>query len=304
MNVLMDEFGLPAGRYPAKIEGIELLEPKRRIRHWRLKITLTVLRNGKQTYVFKKLAARDAADPYELTPGRSKSLRKLAGQLKLKTDGPVEDVIAAIRTLVNHEVSARVRPSPTGLAVQLFAADDGHDQKVLAGEVLDTLPEVIYTQRTQEAHNAHEQLVTGLRQASHALHLVCQACWQLRQEEGWLALGYDSLREYLASPEISLSRTAFYTNADIWQHYVETGALEPTRLVAPSKLEVPLPALKTGAISAEEAASDAEALGLRDLRRKYRGEPEQQERKHKIELPCVCKACGTVIEDEEAVAPV
>jgi hypothetical protein len=71
---------------------------------------------------------------------------------------------------------------------------------------------------------------------------------------------------------VELSKSEFERAADIWQTYVLDGGAEPVLLAgaSPSKLEVPLPALKQGVVSAEQAAADAESMTRRDLRDHYR----------------------------------
>ena len=56
------------------------------------------------------------------------------------------------------------------------------------------------------------------------------------------------------------------------------GGADPQALQAggPSKLVVPIPAIKAGEVTVTEALEDVEALGLRDLREKYQGEKDEK----------------------------
>lgn len=309
MSGQMESFALPAGRYPGQVKSVELLEPARHY-PWRLKIVAVVQRNGREVNVWRELAPASEADPYALSAYTRKGLREFAGRLGLQDEGPVEETVAAIRSMVDRTVTVHARSSPVGLAIRLYAngSEPTLDDKAQAGVVLEATPPVEpeYTERTLDAQGAHEQLLTGLGHAHRGLALAAEACFQLRRDEGWVALGYDSIGLYLASPEVAMSRSQFYSLADIWEYYVQEGGLDERRLCAPSKLEVPLPALKAGEVTAEEAASDAEALGLRDLRVKYRGEKDPTgeppaDPPAVAEFPFACRACGTVIPDKQGI---
>lgn len=307
MSVQMERFGLPAGRYVVQLAAVDLLRPARR-HGWRLRLTATVLRNGKDVLVFRDLA-RNGGDPYAVTGQSRKTLRAFAARLGAQDHGPVEEIVAGIRGLAGGQCMAHVRDGKMGMTVMLYRSDPPeHTEKAIAGEVLDAMPPVEpeYRQRTLDAQGAHEQLLAGLHHANRGLALASEAAWRLRRDDGWVALGFDSIGQYLASPEVSMSRSTFYALADIWECYVVKGGQDYQRLVAPSKLEVPLPALREGEVTAGEALADAEALGLRDLRAKYRGEKHERDDGSpagglKVRFPAVCVACGVVIADESGV---
>lgn len=302
----MDDFGLPAGRYDAELRGVDLIEPKGR-KPWLLELTVKVQRNGRELVVRRELST--TKDPYDLTTNRRRSLRDFASKLEVQSTGPVEEIIAAMRALVGETVKARVRPGRFGLSITLSRGDDDPDAppEPVSGDVLDALPvtEPDYRQRTVDAQGAHEQLLTGLRHAHRGLALAAEACWKLRNDEGWVALGYDSVGAYLADPDVSISRSQFYALADIHDSYVVHGGLEQQQLTAgPSKLEVPIPAIKAGEVTAEEALADAEVLGLRDLREKYRnGDGASNGKAQSVKLPFACLACGTLIESTDQARP-
>jgi hypothetical protein len=295
MSVQMDHFGLPAGRYDARIEAVdEMVRDADSV----LRVRATVLRNGREIASFCQI------------PGGA---RRLAARLQVAHYGPTEDFVAAIGRLVGETVTAHVRPGPLGPSVSLYRGepqDDEDDAQVLAGEVLERLPdsEPQHSDRTVAAQGAHHQLITGLRHANRGLALAAQACWQLRQSDGWVALGYESVSQYLAAPEVAMARSVFYELADIWQEYVERGGQPEERLCQPSKLGVPLRALKAGEVSAREALDDAQSLGLSDLRKKYRGEKdansggdETDQVSGRPDFPFACRACGVIIESETDV---
>lgn len=317
MNKQLEAFGAPAGRYPATVLRTELLEPalpnRRRAKPypWRLRLIVKAHQTGTELVVDRDLAA-DGEDAYALTPARRKTLRAFAERLGLKGTGPAEEIVAALLGLAQHDVTAHVRPGKFALMVTLYRATGASNGALAAaaGETHERLPdpEAQLRERTAVAQGAHEMLMTGLHHANRGLALVSDACWRLRQGEGWVALGYDTVSGYLASPEVSLSRAQFYAHADIWQVYVVDGGCDERRLCAPSKLEVPLAAIKAGTVTADEAIADCEALGLRDLRAKYRGEDDEPsgggddpDPSGRLDFPLACRACGVLIADEDGV---
>lgn len=294
----MEAFGLPPGRYDATVERVEVDRNGKSGHHF-LDIICRVQRNGKRVIESRKMGRADA---YDLSEGQRKALKALAKRIGAQDSGPAEEIVASIRERQGSTVSARIRPNPMGgLSVTVF----GTQPETVSGEVLDRMPahEPEYTERTRDAQGAHEQLLTGLHHANRGLALAASACHRLRLDEGWTALGYDSLGQYLASPEIAMSRSQFYALADIWEQYIEQGQVDERRLVAPSKLEVPLAALKAGDITVDEAIEDAETLGLRDLRQKYRGEKEASGRPERPpSFPFACTHCGSMLESTDDIA--
>lgn len=296
--------GIPAGRYPARVGVVNVTRGRnqRNVGAWFLQVEATVLRNNKLVREHRPLSRTSATDPFALAPTQVKGLQTYARRLGVQDTGPAEEIVAAIKRLGGEKVTAHVRPGPMGLHVSLYALEDGP----VTGEVLDPVPATEYTERTQTAQSAHEQLLAGLHHANKGLALAAEAAWKIRQEEGWLALGYAGIGEYLAGPEIGLSRPDFYALGDIWEQYIVSGGQDENRLVAPSKLTVPMRALKAGEVSPGDALTDAETLGLRDLRIKYRGEKEPESGRpdaasREFGYPFACAACGTVIEDDAGI---
>lgn len=291
----MEEFGLPAGRYPATLEGVSLGGHRR----YNLMLKAKVTRNG-VTVIESHPMGED--DPYRLSPSQRKILHETARRLNVQDSGPAEEIVAALDALKGAEVTAYVREGPMGMLCTF--SRNGGEEEAVSGEVLDRMPEAEpeYTQRTIDAQSAHEMLLTGLHHANRGFALVAQACWKLRQDEGWTALGYNSVSAYLADPEVSMSRSTFYGFADIWDQYIERGGQDEKLLAHPSKLEVPIPALKAGDVDAEEAIHDVQVLGLRDLRIKYRGEKDTTgERVAKAEFPFGCAHCGSLLQSHDDI---
>lgn len=296
MSTQMDQLGLPPGRYTATLEQIGITGRGKK----QLALKGRLERTG--AVVVESHTIGEAGDPYALSRGQRKVLRETAERLGVTGTGPAETIIAALKGLKGQQVRAYVRPSPMGVVCS-FSRNGDEPQDAVSGEVLDRLPdnEPEFSERTERAQTAHEQLLTGLRHANAGLALAAQACHSLRLEEGWSALGYDSMSQYLADPEIGMSRTTFYNLADIWEQYVVRGGQDQRLLCSPTKLEIPLPALKAGEVTPEEALTDAQTLGQRDLRIKYRGEhdPTGEPQPIKVELPVGCAHCGAELRGDD-----
>lgn len=115
-----------------------------------------------------------------------------------------------------------------------------------------------------------------------ALLEVRRTGWQLAEAlahfddiTGWHALGYESLSHWLADPEISLSRSTYYSLIDCWRtlHQPDspTYGQSELALLDPSKVAITLPAIKSGKRSLGVALEDARSLTAADLRVRYRG---------------------------------
>ena len=104
---------------------------------------------------------------------------------------------------------------------------------------------------------------------------------------GWEALGVETFNEWLADPTVDLKRAQAYLLIQAWQVFVADCDVQPDRLgeVDLTKVQLVMPALKRGDITADEALAECEALSKSDLREKYRGEPHQHEGEQMEECP-------------------
>ena len=96
--------------------------------------------------------------------------------------------------------------------------------------------------------------------------------YEFREQRGWTLLGYGTLNEFLAQPEIGISSRWFFRLAQMWRDLVEVKQVSaPTlRDLEPSKVQEVMPAIMSGTVKPDDALADAKALGFRDLREKYR----------------------------------
>lgn len=84
-------------------------------------------------------------------------------------------------------------------------------------------------------------------------------------------LGYGSLNEWLAGPDIELERRMVMYLTSAWRELVVSRNVDPRQLeeVNVSKVSVVLPAIRAGNVEIEDALSDAKTLTRSDLEAKY-----------------------------------
>ena len=112
-----------------------------------------------------------------------------------------------------------------------------------------------------------------------ALWALVEAAYDFEEEHGWIALGYETKNEWLAQPDIGISRTQFFRMVRTWRTLVvrrEVDIPTLTRLDT-SKVAIVLPAIETSRVDVDEALADADALAASDLRIKYIRPEEEQD---------------------------
>jgi hypothetical protein len=147
-----------------------------------------------------------------------------------------------------------------------------------AGDVDPPLPDQV--ERTEAAAQRAYELERKIKHAASHIH---SAWWDLAEHlhtfhEGgyWRPLGYDTLAEFLAQPELGISRTQFFRLTKLWQDLVVVRQIKPESLheIEPSKVREVAPAIMAGEVEPSKALSDAQALSYRDVRERYR--PDRQ----------------------------
>jgi hypothetical protein len=130
--------------------------------------------------------------------------------------------------------------------------------------------------RIQHCHELHTQIAASLRAGRDALWQFAKAVYEFDQENGWSALGYETLNDYLADPEIAVRRSTYFQARKRYEKIVVQREVKSDRLdsLDPSKVDLVLPAIEQGKVTLEEALDDVEALGSRDIREKYYGKKE------------------------------
>jgi hypothetical protein len=130
-------------------------------------------------------------------------------------------------------------------------------------------------ERAEKCFAIAQRLKTGLHAGRAAIWAVAQACAEFDDENGWTALGYDSMRQWLAEPDVGMSRATFMrltrTYRELKKRQVPASRMAE---LEPSKVDIVLPKVRTGAVDLEKALSDAEELGSSDLRANYYDRPD------------------------------
>ena len=279
---------LPPGEHQVELVEVAVIQRKRDDQ-WVLRL---IGRTSGDRYVLtSRKLAKGGEDPYDLSSASERSLVRYLSALGMPSglSGP-DAGVGWLGEHVGQPFTAKLHRDNTGaIRCSGFTAQQGvvfaNDEAALTteGEVRHSASPPA---RKVDAHDAHERLVFGIKASHLALSAVAQACHEIHEQQAWSELGYDTLSEYLASPEIGMSRSAFSDLCAIWERYVLEGGADPQALQAggPSKLVVPIPAIKAGEVTVTEALEDVEALGLRDLRSKYQGEDLDKESKRPDKL--------------------
>lgn len=253
---------LPRGTYDATLIEVKPIR-RRDTGTWLLRMLARTDRLGRFVVAWRGLS-ENPDDPFDLTDGQVKGLRKFADSMGIPTPAPAQEIVEALGRMLGQSVTAKVVHTPVGQQATL--------SREPATITVPARPVTVDLEgRARQAQVAHEKIVEGQQAANYALACAAEGCYELQKSEGWIALGYESLSEYLASPEITMSRSEFYRLAKIYERYMLEGKVAPIALQAagPTKLEVPLPALEQGVVDAEQAVADAASMNRTDLRKHY-----------------------------------
>jgi hypothetical protein len=150
------------------------------------------------------------------------------------------------------------------------------EEVVEVGDDVEVLPELTDEEREekiQELNQLDQAIKAAIGQGRAAMWQLAKSLFEFNEEEGWVFLGYESQGEWLAQPEIGMSKRNYHRMVRLYRETVVMRKLpEATMaLLEPSKVEIVLPAIESNKVKAAVALEDAETLGVRDLREKYIG---------------------------------
>jgi hypothetical protein len=123
----------------------------------------------------------------------------------------------------------------------------------------------------ERAFELQEKIVAGLQVGREAAWRVAEQLHEFDEISGWLALGYDTLSEWLAQPEVQVNTRTYYRYVHAYRETVVRRRI-PLKTMAAidhSKVDVVIGRVNSGEVRIEDALADARALGWRDLRVKY-----------------------------------
>lgn len=137
-------------------------------------------------------------------------------------------------------------------------------------------PKPITEKERQEITNLAFDLERKIKAAAAKVHEswwdLSQALYEFHDRGYWSALGYESLDEFLAQPELGISRSQFFQMTKLWRDLVVVKQLPAENLKAlePSKVREVAPSIMRGEVKVEDALDDAASLSFRDVKEKYR----------------------------------
>lgn len=126
-------------------------------------------------------------------------------------------------------------------------------------------------QRAEACFKLDQWVRAGLRKGREALWETAEALYHFYEERAWSALGYESLSEWLADPEVGITSSTYYRMVRSWRELIvyRKVPMATVQALDQSKVDLVLPAIEQGRVKVDEALGDVVALGKRDLREKY-----------------------------------
>lgn len=164
-----------------------------------------------------------------------------------------------------------------------------------------------------QAFKLEQVIKAGFKRVGEAWWELSEALYEFHEGGYWKWVGYDTLDEFLAQPDLGISRSQFFAMTKLWKDLVITRQIPPKTLaqIEPSKAREVAPAIMRGDVKIEDALDDARGLGYRDVVEKYRPDRRaQHKQKPDDSTPLAaedeivrvqCELCGSwyVAPDEE-----
>jgi hypothetical protein len=128
-----------------------------------------------------------------------------------------------------------------------------------------------HQQLVNDCFTIEQRIKAGMRKGREALWEVAEEMYKFDEARGWLVLGYETLGEWLADPEISMPRSTFNRLVQAWGDLVVVRKVDPPTLATLdlSKTSLVLAALRAGEVSTDKALADVQSMGANDLRKQY-----------------------------------
>jgi hypothetical protein len=124
---------------------------------------------------------------------------------------------------------------------------------------------------------------------------LAEQLYAFHEAGAWSLLGYETLREFLAQPDLGMSHSTFFQAVRLWRDLIVVRQIpaETISAVEPTKMREVYPALMRGDVSIEDALADAHSLGYRDIREKYRREKPGDDKLEATDEPvrAQCPTC-------------
>jgi hypothetical protein len=131
-------------------------------------------------------------------------------------------------------------------------------------------------ERKRRCYELDQQARAGMRAGREAMWYTARVLHEFDEEAAWQAIGYDKLGDWLADPEVGMTRSTYHRMIGAYRELAVVRKVDEQRLLVldVSKVDIVLPALRAGRVGLEKALDDVEALGARDLREEYLSRPD------------------------------
>jgi hypothetical protein len=126
-----------------------------------------------------------------------------------------------------------------------------------------------------EAHAILSLIKAAIKDGRAAVWRLAEGLYEFHEVRGWQTLGYDSLKAFLADPEITLTESTYHRYIAVFRTLVIERGVERERAetLDVTKVDIVLPALNAGRITTEDAVAKVEANGAQDLREEFTKKP-------------------------------
>ena len=113
------------------------------------------------------------------------------------------------------------------------------------------------------AFGLESQIKAAFARAAESWWELARLLYEFQEAKAWKGLGYDTLAEFLAQPELGMSTRQFFQMTKLHRDLVVVRQIEPEVLseVEPSKAREVAPAIMRGDVAVEDALDDARRPG-------------------------------------------
>jgi hypothetical protein len=155
----------------------------------------------------------------------------------------------------------------------------------------------------QEAFEAQEGIKQTIRRMRYQWAVLAGQLYDFHKRRLWEKLGYETVGDWMASPDIDLEYRQTYILIQVYREWVHKQgfSVEEVGRLNLSRLQVVTPAVQNRRISAKEAFADVESLSRTDLRERYQGLATIEQRLEATEEATyfTCPSCGSRVKRRE-----
>ena len=158
------------------------------------------------------------------------------------------------------------------------------------------------------AAETHTRIVQGLRSSRVQLWDVARELHEWDARRGWLWMGdghdYRNLSDWLADPDVSMTRGTYYRLRDAWRGLVIERGIDANRVrqLDTSKVDRVMKYIRGSRVQVDDALSDVESSGWRELRERYPANTQDgvSSARHEMEVEDGSEAFADDVADPSA----